>query len=80
MNVLVNENTLSAIADSIRAKGVSGTFKPAEMATAISNIKVGSPALIVGNYSYFDESSASFSGTKLVANIGTISGTKVIFD
>lgn len=43
-NVLVNENSLSAIADAIRAKaGSVDTFKPAEMAAAIAAIPTGAP-------------------------------------
>lgn len=41
-NVLVNENTLKAIANSIRAKnGQTTTYKPAEMAPAIDAIQTG---------------------------------------
>lgn len=41
-NVLVNENSLSDIADAIRSKkGVSTTYKPSEMADAISSISGG---------------------------------------
>ena len=42
MNVLVNESSLSAIADSIRGKnGETTKYKPAEMAAAIAAIKTG---------------------------------------
>lgn len=41
-NVLVNENSLSAIADAIRQKaGTDDTYKPAEMAQAIADIPTG---------------------------------------
>lgn len=41
-NVLVDENSLSDIADAIRSKkGVSTTYKPSEMADAISSISGG---------------------------------------
>lgn len=41
-NVLVNENSLSAIADAIRQKaGTQDTYKPAEMAAAIAAIPTG---------------------------------------
>lgn len=41
-NVLVNENSLSAIADAIRAKaGSEDTYKPAEMAQAILDLPSG---------------------------------------
>ena len=42
--VLVNETSLTAIANAIRAKnGETTTYKPAQMATAITNLPTGSP-------------------------------------
>lgn len=42
MKVLVNESSLTAIADAIREKnGTSETYKPAEMGNAISNLPTG---------------------------------------
>lgn len=38
---LVEQSSLTAIADAIRAKGVEGNWKPAEMAGAIANIPAG---------------------------------------
>lgn len=38
---LVEQGSLTAIADAIRAKGVEGNWKPAEMAGAIANITSG---------------------------------------
>lgn len=56
-NVLVNENSLSAIANAIREKsGSSDTYKPAEMAPAILNIPTGGgeevPRKAVNYYDY----------------------------
>lgn len=39
--VTTNDQHYSDIADAIRAKGVNGVFKPAQMAGAISNIPTG---------------------------------------
>ena len=41
-NVLVNENSLSDIADAIRGKnGTNNTYKPSQMASAINSITTG---------------------------------------
>lgn len=43
-NVLVQESSLSDIADAIRAKnGTNNTYKPAQMAGAIRDIAIGVP-------------------------------------
>ena len=42
MNVLIDDNSLSAIANSIRARnGTQNTYKPSEMANAIDNLPSG---------------------------------------
>ena len=51
--VLTNPSNYLAIADAIRAKGVEGSWKPSEMATAIASIQsggsdVGSGGMILG--------------------------------
>lgn len=38
---IIDDTALTAIANSIRAKGVTGTFTPEQMATAIDNIPTG---------------------------------------
>lgn len=43
--VLTDNQHYSDIADAIRAKGVSGTFRPSEMATAIASIPSGDASL-----------------------------------
>lgn len=44
---LVEQSSLTAIADAIRAKGVEGNWKPAEMAGAIANIVAGGDATYI---------------------------------
>ena len=39
--VVTNDQHYSDIADAIRAKGISGTFKPDEMASAVGQIRTG---------------------------------------
>ena len=59
--VLTNDANYTAIADAIRAKGGEGTFTPAQMATAITNLpsggasnKVLTSAIITGTSSKID--------------------------
>ena len=51
--VMVNESSLSAIGEAIRGKnGTTNTYKPSEMAAAISNIPAGGGNLDFSNLEY----------------------------
>lgn len=60
--VMVNESSLSAIGEAIRGKnGTTNTYKPSEMAAAISNIPAGGGNLDFSNLEYVQLTSNSSS-------------------
>lgn len=82
-NVLVNEASLEAIADAIRAKsGTQETYKPGEMAEAISNIHeavLGTKTISEnGTYLASSDNLDGFSSVVVGVSGGSASGTKTI--
>lgn len=78
-NVLVNDTSLTAIANAIRSKlGVSTTYKPGQMASAIQSIPTGGSAVlgtktITANGTY-NASSDNYDGySQVVANVSGVS-------
>lgn len=61
--VLVEENSLQAIAAAIRAKnGSSATYTPSEMAAAISALSAGAPDYITFSVTSYAEAQADWTG------------------
>lgn len=82
-NVLVNDASLTAIASAIRAKnGTQDTYKPGEMAAAITNIHeavLGTKNISEnGTYNASDDNLDGFSSVTVGVSSGSASGTKIV--
>lgn len=76
-NVLINEDTMSDIADAIRAKkGVSTTYKPSEMPSAISTISggggitpTGTKTINISANGTFTEDITNYASVQIIVNV-----------
>ena len=75
-NVLVQESSLTAIANAIRGKnGTQTTYKPAQMAAAITAISTGIPGLLTTHA--YDVSTGFVNGTNWYIGGATVSRSDV---